>query len=739
MNGMTTRLHNDECRLTADDRGLKALHAVHGGRQLIWTTISEYTMQVRTAQEELIVDSKDAVFQDIPGEGSWTRRYQHPLVTVEVTYTLEGAAAVKTISVIANSRLTLCYACTEAATVARALSRGGEGQPLFAGTDGFISSTFPAAENRADGRQLYLRQAPFVSLKPGESFTLAPVVFGLNTEDDMTESFLRFLRPRRPNPADRLRIYCDWGAHDESDDSAAPPLNEQMALRLLTDLCRAKEQTGLSFDYYLMDDYWYTPGEPYTTFDQRHWPNGPDAFIKAVEAAGMRFGLWFDVNLKKLKPDCGTVMRGGTPDVLCMGCRENMDKLFYGVEHQIRENHVRLLKFDFAYFDCGDASHSFHSSRHTASKEPAVRYFIAHLARLREQYPDLRVLAYNGFTTDLSFISSVDPNRRGLAVSPFWAQAVDYIYCGDPRPAEMPAPLQKSLLHYTDCMMEQFRDALLPVEAIDDHGTMVGNTGTIYYLGRKALRDSYILNIARGTRKRHLYGETALLTDADWAFMAAVEPMFDFVCSPDCRTAPVLQRPSECGLYGYSNTDGVRGTITLVNTGAQSLPAAVSLPCWQEGERLTWRRLYHAGEWKPCALPDAGLLAAEVEAFGVDVYEWERQCHPTDAGYVYADAGCLVRLPLPAGCQRIGLRFLSDDLSPLRANNGLRADAEVSIQGGTLTLCDDVLVWSGISFAVYHIEAAASDVSLVFTNTGSEPIIIGWQRMPGESGSFERI
>ncbi len=734
MNSLTTRLQNDSCRLTADNKGAKSLHSIHGEHHLYWTTISEYSLQVRTGQDEWVLDSRDTAFQEISSTNAWTRQYCHALATVEVSYTLAEAAALKTVIVTALRPLTLRYACTEVATVNRYLERGGEGQPLFVGTDGFISSTFPAAVNQADGRQLYLRQAPFITLEPGETFVLSPVVFGLNSEEDMAASFLRFLCPRRPNPDCKLRIYCDWGAHDESDDSNAPPLDEQMAHRLLADICRAKEQTGLAFDYYLMDDYWYTPGKPYTSFDKRHWPNGPEAFIKAVEAAGMRFGLWFDVNLKKLAAADKEILRGSTPDLLCMGYRGNMDKLFEAVEQQIRENQVRLLKFDFAYFDCDDPAHPFHSIRHTASKEPAVRLFMEHLARLRARYPELRVLAYNGFTTDLSFIGSVDPNRRGLAVSPFWAQAVDYVYCGDPRPADMPAPLPKSLLHYTDCMIEQFRDALFPAEAIDDHGTMVGNTGTIYYLGRKALRDSYILNIVRGTRKRQLYGETALLTDADWAFMAAAEPMFDFVCSPECRTAPILQRPSERGLYGYSNTDGDRGVLTLVNAGASPLPAVVSLPCWQEGERLSWRLLYHNGEWMTRALPEAGVLAAEVEPFGVDVYGWERQCCPLQAGYVNVDAGCRVLLPLPAGCRRIGLRFLTETLSPLRTGRGLRPDLKVAAQGGELTLCDDVYIWSGISFAVYDVKAELSGVSLVFTNNSSDPLTIGWQQIPAEAG-----
>ena len=738
MNSMTIRLQNESCRLTADHRGLKALHAADGEHHLIWTTLSEYSLHLKMAQGELILNSGDADFQDISSEKAWIRRYIHSLVTVDVSYTLTETATLKTVSVRAHSPLTLCYAYMEVASVTRTLERGGEGQPIFVGTDGFISSTFPAAENRADGRQLCLCQAPFVSLKSGEVFTFPSVVFGLNTEGDMAESFLRFLRPRRPNPTDRLRVYCDWGAHDESDDSTAPPLDEQMAYRLLADLCRVKEQTGLAFDYYLMDDYWYSTNEPYTAFDNTHWPNGPEAFIQAVEKSDMHFGLWFDVNMGKLDDGCKIVTRGGTPELFCMGYRENMERLFHGVEYQIRENHVRLLKFDFAFFDCNDTSHTFHSARHTASKEPAVRLFIEHLAKLRAQYPDLRVLAYNGFTTDLCFISSVDPNRSGLAVSPFWAETIDYVYCGDPRPAEMPAPLQKSLLHYTDCMMEQFRDALFPTEAIDDHGTMVGNTGTIYYLGRKALRDSYILNIVRGTRKRHLYGETAVLTKEDWAFMAATEPIFDFVCTPSCNTMPILQRPSERGLYGYSNTNGDRGIITVVNTGAVPLSAVVNLPCWQEGERLSWRLLYHAGEWVSKTLPEAGILATEVEPFGVDVYGWERQCRPIDTGYVNVDVGCQVELPLPADCRRVGLRFLGENFSPMRTCNGVRSDLRVAAQGGELALSDNVFVWSGISYAVYHIETEGPRVSLLFTNTGDQPLIVGWQKIPAESNEVNR-
>ena len=735
MNDIKQRLQNERCRLTTNDTGQKMLTQTDGRGLLVWTTLSEYSLQIQVDGEERLLTDGEASAEECPEKGAWVRRYRHGLLTAEVSYILTGTAALKTVRVTAGVPLTLRYAYTETAVFSGPLDRGGEGQPLFAGNRGFIASECPVAENRADGHTFSLRQAPFVSLKAGETFALSPVVFGLNTEGSMAESFWRFLRTRRPAPPAPLRIYCDWGAHDESDGNAGPTLEESMAFRLLADLRRAKEQTGLTFDYYLMDDYWYDPRQNYRAFRPDRWPDGPERFVQAVQDEGMRFGLWFDVNCQRLELPQKALRRGGDAARLCMSCRENMDRLFDSVTYQVRENHVRLLKFDFAFFDCEDAAHTFHSPRLTASKEPAVRLFCERLAALRAQYPDLRVLAYNGFTTDLSFLSSVDPNRHGMAVSPFWAEVVDYVYCGDPRPAEWPAPFPHSLLHYTDCMIEQFRDALFLPEAIDDHGTMVGNTPTVYFLGRETLRCSYLLNLVRGTRKRHLYGETGLLTGQDWQFMADTEPLFDFICSPECRTTPILQRPSEGGLYGYSNTDGTRGFITVVNAGAAPAQAVVALPEWQEGDALSFRLLYRNGEPVSQSPVTAGILSVPVAAFGVDVYAWERLAQPARSGYISVDPGKTVQVALPAGCRRAGLRFLQDDLTPLRAEIAPRQDIAVTSPDSSLSLCETVPVWSGVSFSVYRIGTAQQMPTLCLQNLGQAPVLVRWEMLP-EDVSF---
>ena len=72
--------------------------------------------------------------------------------------------------------------------------------------------------------------------------------------------------------------------------------------------------------------------------------------------------------------------------------------------------------------------------------------------------PDLKILCYNGWTTDLDWIGSVK-EKSGYAISPYWCKHVDYLYCGDPRPSEISsADLSNSIVYYTDAMIRNFSE-----------------------------------------------------------------------------------------------------------------------------------------------------------------------------------------------------------------------------------------------------------------------------------------
>ena len=245
--------------------------------------------------------------------------------------------------------------------------------------------------------------------------------------------------------------------------------------------------------------------------------------------------------------------------------------LFDGIRKQLAATNASLIKLDFAAFDCVSGAHT-HAAGGVRSKEPAVRNLLSQLQTLRAEYPQLLVLAYNTFTVDAAVIAQLDETDSRAVVSAMWCLYLDYIYCGDPRPAEqIPAGLPQSLLAYTDAMEQRFLRAFVPPEAIDDHGTMIGNTNTIYYLGKSAFRDSWIMNLSHGNRKQNLYGELSLLDDADWDFLAQSVPLFERTIGENW-TVQMHGEPMHGGGYAYSCFDEAGGFLTLVNPTDGTLP-----------------------------------------------------------------------------------------------------------------------------------------------------------------------
>lgn len=731
-------ISNEKCRFEIEVNQYKSICSKEqSGKQFILSVIEEFTLQLEYDGIQEVLCSSNCEYKTFLQGNQITTVYTHPAGEITVEYKLDGTAALKTIRINAKKPLLIQYAQTELSTASLPLSRGGEGQPVFLGTTGFTGSMYPVSLNKIDGNTVQLDQAPFISLKTGDHFAFAPVVYGLCVTDSVEDSVIDFIHKRKVHPSRSMRIYCDWAAHDELSDEKCEKLSEKMALRILKTLEKVRHEKDVCFDYYLMDDFWFQQDKPYTEFNPETWPDGPDHFLKQVDKHGMKYGLWFDVNMASVNVSDETPKRQENGKEICLNYQENMDLLFTSIEKHVREHQVRMLKFDFAYFECMNENHHCHSKRAVASKEPAVRKFIEKLNYLRTIDPELMILAYNGFTTDLSYIGSVNPSRTGYAISPWWCLFVDYLYCGDPRPSEIPGvDLEKSLIFYTDSMIEQFHKSLVPYDAIDDHGTMVGNTATIYYLGKKPLRDSWIMNLARGNKKEHLYGEVDLLSDADWEFIKNTQDMFDYICKDDCRTQSLPGSPSKGEIYGYHNTTGNSGFLTVVNSCRIPKHININLPEWLPGDAIITQCCYKDGLFNrnPEKRRNAGLNL-KLEPDSVEVYYWERDPEKLSTGYILIDGGKSIQLPMKADCTRLGISFIQDDFSPLRAPNQERDDITIRCHDAVLNRMNTKNIWSGVSWFVYDVnEISGNGYLMNFMNSGTDPVTIKWQKLVRNGG-----
>lgn len=589
------------------------------------------------------------------------------------------------------------------------LSRGGEGQPIFIGDDStarlFCGTEFPVANNLYEGSTLCCTQSPYAHLS--ETYVSRPVVYGMDTCGDLSATFLSYMKGKMCGDAAPLRIYCDWGLHDDLTPGE-PTMSAAMTLDNIPRVAELNRMSGVTFDYYLMDAFWFEKGKPYTEFDPTAFPEGMTAIKAALNEAGLKLGLWFDINgihtgLSGL-PELAAYNAELGNGALCLACDEVANLICDGIEKQIRELDVQLIKLDFGYFECKNPRHN-HSTEFTESKEKAVMNFIVMMHRLRMTNPDLKILAYNGWMTDLSWMNTPDSNRHGYAVSPYWCQYVDYIYCGDPRPSSFPSEnTADSLVWYTDGMMKLFYDSLMPPEAIDDDGAMMGHTATIYRLGKAHFRQSMLMSVLRGGCKLMLYGDIRDLDDDDFAYLREVNALYTRAMEGN-YTMRLFGNPA-CGeIYGYDTGNETEGLCMVVNPTAHDRVYSVTSSRFASG--VTVAPVITNGEiTKPVWQETGSSIPIRVTAHGYTLVEWKLM--PIEKGFdtitMLPGDSVMIRT---CGNEELELTFTKDSI-PLKTVTGLPPKFTVTDGYRELLPSLESPVWAGISWAHFRLHGASS-------------------------------
>jgi len=356
-------------------------------------------------------------------------------------------------------------------------------------------------------------------------------------------------------------VYCDWAYHDELGDSVE--LDEKMTMTALDALERWKRAHGFGFDYYLLDAFWFDPRGAYKEFKKTHWPRGFERARARMAELGMRPGLWYDVNSSLLdvaawekSVDAGDRCYSLSSGPYAKGLEEAW-------RHAIREWGVRLFKLDFANFWAAAKG----------SKEPPFEVYSKSIAalrqilrRLRDEYPDLAVIAYNGTERWGGFLGRPvgSPLADGFDLS--WLDIFDYQYSGDPRPGDLPrTDLRRSIDIFQDHQVWLLWRCGFPLDRIDDHGCMVGDTNTIFYQGAHGLRRSYLATLARGGKRDIYYGDPTLPLPADVDFMRRARELFFGAFRSGLGAVPVGGEPGACPWHGFLTGGGARGLLYLVN------------------------------------------------------------------------------------------------------------------------------------------------------------------------------
>lgn len=450
-----------------------------------------------------------------------------------------------------------------------------------------------------------------------------------------------------------VSIYINWAAYDELSDVVE--LTEALALRQLRELLRLRS-FGVRFDYYLMDAFWYARDGGYRAWRRPHWPNGPDAWLDQCLSNGVLPGLWLAGN-SCLAHDPIPAWRDSLNEDNTACCLFSGGFFTHFLEslHLWHERGIRLFKVDFMNFDAAPPAIA-QTMLPSEIRAQNIAAFIAGLKRFRLEHPGVVFLAYNGFEeqTRCRGASYVTQSNTSLpfrkVMDTRWLDVFDAIYCGDPRPADVPAMnFWRAKDVYSDHMVRAYALNGLPLARIDNSGFMIGTTGTCYYRGAAAWRGMLLLSLARGGWANTYYGNLDLLGEADARWFAKAQAMFmDLQAFGRCDAFGAM--PGEGEPYGFVVAGADGALITVVNPSQRTATVDLGEALAAVSVSAPARLLFCDAGFEPTLSDRQVTLGAEQMALiGLGRY--------ADAQY---DLGVQDDVAIPSSIEPLAVEFVAD-------------------------------------------------------------------------------
>ena len=544
-------------------------------------------------------------------------------------------------------------------------------------------------------------------------------------------------------------VYNNWSTYDELSDNVF--LTQELAMKELDEVLRLRE-AGVRIDYYLMDAFWFAPDGGYRTWRKPHWPDGPEQWINKCLENGVKPGMWFSTNAtchNQPVPEWEDSMDVARTS-MCLFKGGYLPHFMETLQYWYDKG-IRLFKFDFANFDAATPD-VLRTHLTEEIRERNIAAFKSALKLFRYKNPDAVLLAFNGFGGEYSITSR--PFRKSVDTN--WLTVFDSLYCGDPRPSDVPAAnFWRSVDIYTDHMTRAYEASDVPLERIDNTGYMMGVTGTCYCRGASAWKGMLVLTLARGGWVNVYHGNLELLSDEDAKWFAKTQSMFlNFQARG--RVYTFGEPPGEAKSYGYAGIDKTGSVYTVVN--ASQLIAEVSLPRvsdWQD-EPADWRILFRDAGFvsklsgstitlgpEQMAIVGFGSYASEEFDLGIqeDVVIASDISLITDDFTLSAKNAITTQIAAPSECGlRIVMRQVRNGLA-IRSSGGGMPNGIPMDQFFKISVCQDGVelpvnvnygkaIWSGFSWAVGEVDAGdmtpGEPVTVSITsNEGREVTLLG--------------
>jgi hypothetical protein len=674
---------------------------------------------------------------------------------------------------------------------------GLQGFPVYAEDEFFLSLAHPAGCATQEPGCVQLAHYPGVVLRPGEQRPCMESVYGVGQAGGGREAFVAHVRSRmrrvRRGHDRPYAIFEPFGGRRHPDDDSPPPPdaeyadtnlfeeNEAYLLDMFRKVEEGQREAGPNAGFDLTSlEFWVDNRGDIKRADAHRFPNQFETLKAALEGTGIALGLWLDSST------CGWSI-GGNPDTLpaisqdvdesvfeldpwqqwdhrhyfCRATEPVRSLYLEGFLHHVRNNGVRLLKFDNFNSQCSNPNHDHLPGLwgNEATHEALIEFYDT----LDAACPDLFIMLYWGYR------------------SPWWLLHADTLFetgvhMEAASPGHLPAPfIRDGVTRKLDQGRRFAKD--LPWLGADTLGVWLSHWGTWNSgVGTERWQEGMVMDICRG----HALAQP--WTDPDWLNPAGRRQMHEMIAlmkaQPDCfmNVRPILGDPWQVEPYGYACSDGTRAFLAINNGTWQDQTVTLQL-----GE--SWG-LPAGGRWDVYRwYPSPAKLAASPDGFGSetsmamrpfevvllevvphgDVPTLDRPFAEQPIPVRFAESSCPVPLTVdepanrPGACTITGelpaseaggvvavtLELFQDDGSPLELHNlSSHLAAEMSVDGRAASVEPAIGPASyPTSWQTWRLPIAPGSPARVFTLRvtdvpGGEQFNELWQRIAAATRTF---
>ena len=500
---------------------------------------------------------------------------------------------------------------------------GQQGFPLYLDDQFFLTLAHPAGWAAAEKGRLELRHYPGARVPPGGTFLCMEAVYGVAAAAQARAAFLEHLRSRMRRVVrghDKpYAIFEPFGARPGGSFDET----ESFVLDMIGKIAEGQRKTGCRFDFFSVD-FWVDYRGDLRGFDPLRFPHGLANIRRELEKLGTAPALWIDSSMclwsiggnPATASTCTHDPRQPKPKspFFCRATEPIKSLYTAAFRHHIRENGVRLLKFDNLCTTCDNPRHEHLPGIY--STEPIQNAVIEFLAALDRECPDVFLMLYWGYR------------------SPWWLLHGDTLFDSGigieaASPSDQPAPYaRQSITQKLDQAQWHAQD--VPALGKDSLGVWLSDWPWNSQVGKEHWQAGLVMDLCRGSMLAQPWSDTPWLSPPERQQMSELIALLK--ARPQCFGKPrsILGNPERNEPYGYCCTDGRRAFLAISNCGWKDalldleLNSAWGLPDGRQWDLYRWypdpARLEHGstpcGGKVPMALRPFEVVLIEVVPHG---------------------------------------------------------------------------------------------------------------------------